>query len=222
MRLGKERVTFSRPHCGLYARFDIRCSGGSGCAARSLFEKLAMHRLFEQVGQQKSLLEALADRHRAMTLDDDDRMILELVNNLFGLGHRRRVLRYDRHFADRVLLFKAQGHEAFVGQGERQNHRRVNVNDRLGIRAAVNRHVHRCFARSPLVFSCRLAGCIDPHQILSREKSQRRMLSGDQKMVAADAATEIAAPAADQPPLEQQLAPMNDFSIELGHAIFNF
>ena len=50
-----------------------------------------------------------------------------------------------------------------------------------------------------------------------REKTERRMLPGDQEFILADSATQIAAPAADQPPLEEQLAPADHLSFEFAH-----
>src|SRR5688572_22388938 len=77
--------------------------------------------------------------------------------------------------------------------------------------------MHRFFARSTLLLLERLARRIDPHQILRREKSEGRMLPGDQKLIPPGAATQITAPAADEPALEELLAPLDYSPFQFGH-----
>ena len=154
-----------------------------------------------------------------MTLDDHNWIVPECLHYFFGFGHRRRVLRNDGHLADGIFFFVTHGREAVVGERKRQHHRRVDMDDRLGIRAVVNRQVHRCLARRAPALAHRLAVRFQPDQIFGREKTQWRVLPGDQKIILTDAATQVTAPATDEPSLKEQLAPANHFAFRLGHSL---
>jgi hypothetical protein len=45
------------------------------------------------------------------------------------------------------------------------------------------------------------------------------VLPGDQKIIFTDATTQVSAPAADEPPFEEQLAPSNHFVLKLRHYV---
>src|SRR5262249_55327314 len=76
--------------------------------------------------------------------------------------------------------------------------------------AAVDREMHRRLARRPLFLVDRFAVEIDLDEIFRRQKAERRVLAGDQQAVFPQPAADVSAPARDQPPLEEQLAPANE------------
>src|SRR5262245_8661990 len=80
----------------------------------ALLEKLTVNRLFEQIGEEKSLLKILADGHRAVSLDNHHWMILELRHHLFRLSHRRRVLWNNRDLPDSVFLLKTDRNKTLM------------------------------------------------------------------------------------------------------------
>src|SRR5215475_9370235 len=94
----------------------------------------------------------------------------------------------------------------------------MNMNDGLGVGAPVHGEMQRRLARGALRLIARLSIMINLHQILGREKPERRVLPGNQESFLADSAAQVSTPTTDKPPIEEQLAPLNHFSFDLGHA----
>src|SRR6266536_4557534 len=92
------------------------------------------------------------------------------------------------------------------------------MNNGLGVGALVHSEVQRCFTGGPLLFSSRLPFMIDPHEILRCQKTQGRVLSGDEKLFLADPVAEVTSPAADEPPLEKKLSPADHLTLQRCHA----
>jgi hypothetical protein len=187
VRAGKKRVRRSvaalerRGLCGLLAG-----RGGASCAL--IADELAMHGLFEQIAQQKRVLQILARRDAAVAAENHDRPELQLRDDLGRIGDRRRFVADDRDLADRIFLLEGERREALMRQRKRQHHRRMRVDDRLRVGAAIDREVHRRLARRPALFVDRLTVEIDLDNILGRQKAERRVLPGDEHAVFADAA----------------------------------
>ena len=91
------------------------------------------------------------------------------------------------------------------------------MNDGLGVGASIHGEMQRRLARGALCLIARLPIMIYLHQILGREKPERRVLPGNQESFLADSAAQVSSPTGDKPPLEKQLAPLDHFSLDLGH-----
>src|SRR5690242_17896871 len=94
--------------------------GGSGASDTLVSYQLTVHGLFEQVGQEKRVLEILSDGDAAMAAEDHDRAELQLLDDFRRIGDRRRLVAHDRDLADRIFLLERQRREALVRKGKSQ------------------------------------------------------------------------------------------------------
>ena len=92
------------------------------------------------------------------------------------------------------------------------------MNDGLRVGATIHGEMQQGFARGSLRLIARLSIMINLHEILGREKPEGRVLPGNQESFLTDSATQVSSPTADKPPVEKQLAPLDHFSFDLGHA----